>query len=114
MIRQMKRLNWISPILKAGWIRNIMKKQVDKIRHRMEKKNLNPEAKSYFNCKVENASGKFQEGRLQTINGYILTAKTASLIAKKCVSGNFKPGYQPPASAYGWQLIEEIEGSKFY
>jgi len=114
MIRQMKRLNWISPILKAGWIRKIMKKQVDKSRHRMEKKTLNPEAKSYFYCKVENASGKFQEGRLQTINGYILTAKTASLIAKKCVSGNFKSGYQTPASAYGWQLIEEIEGSKFY
>lgn len=114
MIRQMKRMNWITPVFKAGWIRNIMKKQVDKNRHRMEKKTLNPEAKSYFYCKVENASGKFQEGRLQTINGYLLTAKTAALIAKKCVSGNFKPGYQTPASAYGWQLIEEIEGSKFY
>ncbi|MCX7743693.1 MAG: saccharopine dehydrogenase NADP-binding domain-containing protein [Flavobacteriales bacterium] len=114
MIKQMKRLNWIAPVLKAGWVRSIMKKQVEKNRHRFEKKTLNIEAKSYFYCKVEDKSGAFVEGRLETINGYLLTAKTAALIAKKCVSENFKPGYQTPASAYGWKLIEEIEESRFF
>lgn len=114
MIKQMKRLNWIAPVLKIRWIQSLLKKQVDKNRHRFEKKTLNQEAKSYFYCKVENKSGAFIEGRLQTINGYLLTAKTSALIAKKCVWGDFKPGYQTPASAYGWKLIEEIEESTFF
>ncbi len=114
MVKQMQRLNWITPVLKVSLIRSFIKKLVEKNRHRFEKKTLNQKAKSYFYCKVENKSGVFLEGRLQTINGYLLTAKTAVLIAKKCVWGDFKTGYQTPASAYGWKLIEEIEGTTFF
>jgi hypothetical protein len=36
------------------------------------------------------------------------------LIAEKILNGNFKPGYQTPAMAYGEDLIMEVEGTKRY
>jgi short subunit dehydrogenase-like uncharacterized protein len=62
--------------------------------------------------KVRNSSGQQAEARLETISGYWLTAKTSVLIAEKILHGNFKPGYQTPAMAYGENLIMEIDGSK--
>ncbi len=41
--------------------------------------------------------------------GYTLTAIAALNIAEKITGGNFKPGYQTPASAYGANLILEID-----
>jgi short subunit dehydrogenase-like uncharacterized protein len=41
---------------------------------------------------------------------YSLTALTVLLIAQKILNGDYKPGYQTPASAYGEDLIMEIEG----
>jgi short subunit dehydrogenase-like uncharacterized protein len=43
--------------------------------------------------------------------GYTLTAIAALNIAEKIMSGNHKPGYQTPASAYGADLILEIDGT---
>lgn len=43
--------------------------------------------------------------------GYTLTAIAALNIAEKILSGNLKPGYQTPASAYGADLILEIPGT---
>lgn len=68
--------------------------------------------KSYLWGKVTNASGQYVEARLETISGYWLTAKTSVLIAEKIIQGNFKPGYQTPAMAYGENLVMEIEGTK--
>ena len=45
--------------------------------------------------------------------GYLLTALSSVLFSQKVLANNFKAGYQTPASAYGYQLILEIEGSKF-
>ena len=41
---------------------------------------------------------------------YDLTALSVLLIAQKILKGQFKPGYQTPASAYGEDLIMEIPG----
>jgi short subunit dehydrogenase-like uncharacterized protein len=54
--------------------------------------------------------GNRVESRLQTSEGYTLTAIAASNIAQKIVAGNFAPGYQTPAKAYGPDLVLEIEG----
>ena len=40
--------------------------------------------------------------------GYTLTAHTALLITKKVLAGNWKPGFQTPAKAYGADLVMEL------
>jgi short subunit dehydrogenase-like uncharacterized protein len=65
-------------------------------------------SRSYFWGRVENSRGEFRESRLQTYGGYRLTAITAVLVARKIMTGNFKPGFQTPATAYGETLILEV------
>ena len=47
---------------------------------------------------------------MQTPEGYTLTALTALNIAQKILDGNFEPGYETPAKAYGADLVLEIDG----
>jgi short subunit dehydrogenase-like uncharacterized protein len=54
-------------------------------------------------------SGNRVESRLKGPEGYTLTALAALNIMEKILNGNFAPGYQTPAKAYGADLILEIE-----
>jgi short subunit dehydrogenase-like uncharacterized protein len=54
-------------------------------------------------------NGNRVESRQQGPDGYTLTALTALNIAGKILAGDFKPGYQTPAKAYGADLVMEIE-----
>lgn len=60
--------------------------------------------------RVSNSQGKSLTARMRCPEAYSLTASSVLLIAKKILEGNFKPGYQTPASAYGEDLILEIPG----
>lgn len=55
-------------------------------------------------------NGNRVESRLQTPEGYTITALAALNIAQKILDGNFKPGFQTPAKMYGADLVMEIEG----
>ena len=68
--------------------------------------------RAYLWGKVRDDQGKECVSRLETVSGYILTAKTAVLIAQKIMLGNFKQGYQTPSMAYGEDFIMEIESTK--
>lgn len=60
--------------------------------------------------RVEDDAGHSAEARLRTPEGYTLTALTSLLIVRKVLAGQVKPGYQTPGSAYGADLILEIDG----
>jgi Uncharacterized conserved protein len=55
-------------------------------------------------------NGNRVEARMQFPEGYTTTALTALNITQKILDGNFTPGYQTPAKAYGADLVLEIEG----
>jgi short subunit dehydrogenase-like uncharacterized protein len=59
---------------------------------------------------ASDANGNRIESRMQGPEGYTLTAIAALNIAQKIVEGNFQPGYQTPAKAYGADLVMEIDG----
>ena len=61
--------------------------------------------------KATDPDGNSVESRQQGPEGYTLTAIAALNIAEKILAGNFKPGYQTPAKAYGADLILDIEGT---
>ncbi len=55
-------------------------------------------------------SGNKVESRLQGPEGYTVTAIAALNIAEKILAGNFTPGFQTPAKAYGADLVMEMDG----
>jgi short subunit dehydrogenase-like uncharacterized protein len=55
-------------------------------------------------------NGNRVESRMQTPEGYTITALAALNIAQKILDGNFTPGFQTPAKVYGADLVMEIEG----
>lgn len=59
---------------------------------------------------AEDPNGNRVESRMTTPEGYTLTAHAALNIVQKILAGNFTPGYQTPAKAYGADLILELEG----
>lgn len=60
---------------------------------------------------ASDAEGNRVEARQQGPEGYTLTALAALNITEKILSGNHKPGYQTPSSAYRADLIFELEGT---
>lgn len=60
--------------------------------------------------RAEDDTGAAVESRLRTPEGYTLTALASLAIVRKVLAGQVKPGFQTPSSAYGPDLITEIEG----
>ena len=112
LVSNMKRSNYLRWLFKFSFVKSFLKAQVDKRKPGPSEKQRE-EGKSFFWGRVENAAGKSVEARLQTHEGYKLTALTSVLIAEKVLNDNFKAGYQSPAMAYGKDLILEVEGCRF-
>ena len=100
--------NWV---MRGSLFRKLIKKQIDK-RAAGPSDEERRNSKSLVWGEVQNAKGEKISGRLVTPDGYTLTAHSSLIIAKKVLSGNFKPGYQTPASAYGADLMLEVPGTE--
>jgi short subunit dehydrogenase-like uncharacterized protein len=61
-------------------------------------------------AEAKNASGKPIHSRMSTPEGYTLTAMTAWDIAKRCISGAARPGFQTPSRVFGPDFILGFEG----
>ncbi|MCB9732798.1 MAG: saccharopine dehydrogenase NADP-binding domain-containing protein [Deltaproteobacteria bacterium] len=61
-------------------------------------------------ARAENDQGLAAESRLTGPQGYKLTALASLNIAEKVLRGELVTGYQTPATAYGADLVLEIEG----
>jgi short subunit dehydrogenase-like uncharacterized protein len=101
--------NWL---LRTNTVRNIIKKRINK-RPAGPNDEQRSKAISLIWGQATNAAGITVTARLQTPDGYTLTAHSSLLIAKKVLEGNFKPGYQTPASAYGENLVLEVPGAQW-
>jgi short subunit dehydrogenase-like uncharacterized protein len=102
--------NWIKPILRSNFVKKRLRKRLDKMPagpNTEQRKN----GKSYFWGEASDASGNKVSLRLQTSEGYTLTAISAVHIATKVLNGNLKTGFQTPSGAYGSGLVLEVEGS---
>lgn len=110
-IRWLKFSNWIAPVLRLQAVRSFAKKQISK-KVTGPNQTAREEGKSYIWGEAKNSSGKTVTARQITPEGYRLTALSTLHIAQKVMSGDFKTGYQTPASAYGEDLILEIEGTE--
>lgn len=69
------------------------------------------QSRSFVWGEATNAQGKKVQSAISCYDGYTLTSHSSLIIAKKILSGNYKPGYQTPAACYGENLIMEIPGT---
>ena len=98
--------NWL---LRTTFVRNYIKKKI-KQNPAGPSDEQRGKASSLVWAQATNASGKTATVRLSGPEGYTLTAHSALIITQKILNGNFIPGYQTPASAYGETLVTEIPG----
>lgn len=98
--------NWL---LRTSAVRNYIKRKIDK-RPAGPTDEQRKVARSLIWGQVTNEKGEQRIARMNCPDGYTLTMHASLLISKKILEGNFKPGYQTPASAYGEDLVLEIPG----
>lgn len=107
MMKLQGSFNWL---LRMEWMKNMIRKKI-KNRPAGPSAEMRSKAKSYVWGEVKNAKGETVSDHFTCADGYTLTAHSCLVIAKKVLEGNFKPGYQTPASCYGEELIKEIPGT---
>jgi len=100
--------NWL---LRTEWIRGILQNKINQ-RPAGPNDEQRTKGKTYVWAQVHNANGEIRSTAIQTNDGYTVTYEASLLIAQKILNGNFKAGYQTPASAYGEGLVFELSGTK--
>ena len=100
--------NWL---LRTKFIRNIIQQKINE-RPAGPTDEQRANGSTIVWGKVWNAKGEEKTSVLQCADGYSVTAWGNLLITQKILQGNWKAGYQTPASAYGKELVFEIPGSK--
>lgn len=108
MLKTQSVFNWL---LRTQFIRNIIKKKIDK-RPAGPNDEQRSKAMSLVWGQVANGEGKTRTVRMSCPDGYTLTMYSTLLLAKKVLEGDLKAGYQTPASAYGEDLVLELPDVK--
>lgn len=111
-IRAAKMSRWINWLLRMHWIKTYLRKKVDARPAGPDAEKLNT-GKSYLWGSAHDNKGNVVEAGIKTLSGYLLTSKTAALIAGKLLSEAVRPGYYTPAEYFGEGLIFEVEGSSW-
>ena len=110
LLKLQKLFNWL---LRMEAVKNIIRKKIKK-RPAGPDDEMRSKAKSLVWGEARNASGKTVTASFTCADGYTLTALSTLIIAKKVLEGDFKPGYQTPASCYSEGLISEIPGTSLF
>lgn len=108
-LKSMKMGNYFGWLMGWGPVNSFLKSRI-KVGGPSEA--IRAKSASYLYGEASNAAGKVVSARLETKDGYTLTAITAVIIAEKILAGNYKAGFATPSLAYGADLILEAEGSK--
>jgi short subunit dehydrogenase-like uncharacterized protein len=111
VIQSAKVSRWFNWLLRQNWLKAYLKKRIEQ-RPQGPRAEALENAKSYLWGRAYDHQGKQIEARLETPNGYTLTAKTSVIVAENLAAGNVRPGYATPAQYFGEELILKVEGTK--
>jgi short subunit dehydrogenase-like uncharacterized protein len=103
--------NWLGWLLRNRSVKNFLLKKIDQGSTGPSAEHLKT-GKCYLRGQVWDEHGNTNVSLFNGPNAYLLTAKTAVLIAEKIMHGNFTPGYKTPGQQYGEDLVLEIEGTE--
>ncbi|HUR97627.1 MAG TPA: saccharopine dehydrogenase NADP-binding domain-containing protein [Pyrinomonadaceae bacterium] len=106
-LKMLKASRYIGWLLATGPVQNYLQKQIAPGGPSDEER---AKGKTLLWGEARDLNGNRVESRMQGPEGYTITAIAALNIAEKILAGNFAPGYQTPARAYGADLVLEIDG----
>ncbi len=107
LVKKLKRMNYIRPLLGLGFIQNMMKKRIEnKVRGPSEE--TRAKLKTYLWGEVKNAKGDVKEMRLTCSNGYTLTMTGGVKMIEHVLNTN-KSGYFTPSTLVNNKLLEEVD-----
>ncbi len=109
MHKQMKRSKYINWLLKTKWMKNALKKRIEK-RPAGPDDERRDSTRSLVWGEVRNAKGETIQAKMVGPEGYTITAHMALNIARRALNDHAPKGFQTPAGAYGHELILEMEG----
>ncbi len=99
-----------------GWmmglspIQELLKAQVKRTMDGPSEKHRE-KSRSYLWGEARDAEGKIQQARLETPEGYKLTAETALESALRVLNGQVEAGFHTPATAFGMNYILDFAGT---
>lgn len=110
-IAQVRKMNSLGWLLRMRFVKNFMQKKLDsKPDGQSEQKRAKSVSLMWGKAWHDDSS---VEKRIKVPNGYSLTANSSMSIARKVLNGDFKSGYQTPSTAYGKDLIMEMDGVEY-
>lgn len=111
MVLGLKLSRHLGKILRTGPVQRLIKKMVDVgVTGPTDSQRLEGSSKIWG--QVTNAKGQSVCARLSCAEGYTFTALASLLAVDRVMAGEFKPGFQTPAMAYGKDFVLEVGGSQ--
>ncbi|HKA86554.1 MAG TPA: saccharopine dehydrogenase NADP-binding domain-containing protein [Haliangiales bacterium] len=98
--------------LRVGFVRRAIGRWIERTVHGPDEK-TRATARSHLWGRVTDAAGRTRSARLDTPEGYALTAVTALECTRRALAGKIRPGYTTPALAFGSGFIAEFPGCAF-
>lgn len=112
LVKRMKRMNWIRPVLGWSWVQNLIKKRIEKTVKGPDEQ-AREKLTTYVWGEVTNPAGERIQKRLLVANGYQLTVDGSLHVVNVVLSqSDLSPGYQTPSSLLGADLIRQLPGTQ--
>lgn len=105
-----KASRYLGAVMGSNLVQNLLKKQIDSGPAGPNAEQRQRGA-SHLWGQVRNAAGQTATSRLDTVEGYALTALTAWDIAKRAANGAAQPGYRTPSLVFGADYILNFAGT---
>jgi short subunit dehydrogenase-like uncharacterized protein len=102
-------LDWARPLLASGPVQVLLHRLADRSSGPSEAERRIGRAR--FWGEVGNAAGERRTARLETANGYRLTADGTIMAAKWLLEHEPKGGYTTPSLLMGARCVEQLPGS---
>ncbi len=107
-----KHLGKISKIMRLGFVRRMALFAIEK-RMYGPTESEREQSPTYIVGKAWNEKGEQKSLRLKTPNGYTFTALCVANFAARIAKGEFRSGFRTPATAFGFDCVEKIEGVEY-
>ncbi len=105
-----KASRYMGGVMGSNFVQGLLKKQIDAGPAGPDADQRQRGA-SHLWGQVRNAGGQTATSRLDTVEGYALTALTAWDIAKRTANGEAQPGYRTPSLVFGVDYILNFAGT---
>lgn len=110
MIMGAKLMRYTGGLMASDWVQGLIKRGIDS-RPAGPNAAQRQRGAAHLWGEVRNAAGKTLTSRLDTPDGYALTALTAWDIAKRAARGEARPGFQTPSLVFGADYILGFAGT---